>query len=259
MNKTTYVTNTSRKEDLAIMQAKQEHLRHVKDVAITLLHFPVRICTDDDGMKEIQHPIFPYHGIIHAPEDREQSIYSIMDNDAAIPKTIRMYKDSIEKMKNIGSVVRSVNKPCRLQFLYLIQNELSPDEMGKLLSETWTRISTPYNRGVPLPAIVKWFKKASRQSLMVENELAYYDSLPDEFTVYRGIGPESNKNGLSYTLSLDEAERFANPYQNNRDNGYVLTGTAKKKDVLACLYGLTGPEILIEPKNIADLHKMQVK
>lgn len=88
---------------------------------------------------------------------------------------------------------------------------------------------------------------------MDAEELAYYNSLPDEFTVYRGIGSKTNKKGISYTLSLEKAEWFANRFQ---QDGYVLTGTAKKKDVLAYLNGREEQTILIEPKNIADLHKM---
>lgn len=168
-------------------------------------------------------------------------------------KAIQRYKGFIEEAENIDAIFLLINRPYRLQFLELIQRGLSPDEMGELLAYLWVDSENPNNSAVSLPTLIKWFKKASKQSLMDAEELAYYNSLPDEFTVYRGIGSKTNKKGISYTLSLEKAEWFANRFQ---QDGYVLTGTAKKKDVLAYLNGREEQTILIEPKNIASLHKM---
>lgn len=160
----------------------------------------------------------------------------------------------IEESESIDAILWLIGKPYRLQFLKLIQKGLSPDEMGRLLADMWVISENPNSGAIPLSTLIKWFKKASKESLMDAEELAYYDSLSDEFTVYRGIASESNKKGISYTLSLEKAEWFAKRSQ--REKGYVLTGTAKKKDVLAYFNGREEQEVLIEPKNISGLHKM---
>lgn len=252
-----YIIKTNTTNEKGGINAMAENLRIVKNVAIVLLEVPVKVrklsLSNGKTAKLINHPILPDCGIINAPEDKEQPFYSIMSSDANMQKAIQRYKGFIEEAENIDAIFLLINRPYRLQFLELIQRGLSPDEMGELLAYLWVDSENPNNSAVSLPTLIKWFKKASKQSLMDAEELAYYNSLPDEFTVYRGIGSKTNKKGISYTLSLEKAEWFANRFQ---QDGYVLTGTAKKKDVLAYLNGREEQTILIEPKNIASLHKM---
>lgn len=254
---TNYIIKTNTTNKKGGINAMTENLRIVKDVAIVLLEVPVKVrklsLSDGKTVKLINHPILPDCGIINAPEDKEQPFYSIMSSDAAMQKAIQRYKGFIEEAENIDAVFLLINRPYRLQFLELIQGVLSPDEMGELLAYLWVDSENPNNSAVPLSTLIRWFKNASKQSLMDAEELAYYDSLPDEFTVYRGIGSKTNQKGISYTLNLEQAEWFANRFQ---QDGYVLTGTVKKKDVLAYLNGREEQTVLIEPKNIADLHKM---
>lgn len=252
-----HITKTNTTNKKGGTNAMTENLRIVKDVAIVLLEVPVKVrklsSSNGKTVKLINHPLLPDRGRINAPEDKEQPFYSIMSSDAAMQKAIQRYKGFIEEAENIDAIFLLINRPYRLQFLELIQKVLSPDEMGRLLAYLWEDSENPNNSAVPLSTLIRWFKNASKQSLMDTEELAYYDSLPDEFTVYRGIGSKTNQKGISYTLNLEQAEWFANRFQ---QDGYVLTGTAKKKDVLAYLNGREEQTVLIEPKNIADLHKM---
>lgn len=208
---------------------------------------------DNGGAIElVAHPFFSSR-FLWNPNDTEHPFLDILSSDDAMQEALQRYKGFIEKSESIDSIILLINGPYRLQFLKLIQNGLSTDELGRLLADIWVGSENPNDCEVPLPTLIKWFKKASRESLMDAEELAYYNSLPDEFTVYRGIASKSNKKGISYTLSLEKAEWFANRFQKN---GYVLTGTAKKKDVLAYFNGRKEQEVLIEPKNISGLHKI---
>ena len=231
-----------------------EILRKVKDIALVLLKKPIHIIDDEieSGLKLINHPFIPQNGFINGLEDKEQPSCKIISGDANMQKAIQFYKDAIEKAESINDILLLLQGPCHLTYLNLIQKGLSSDELGELLAYIWVNTESPNNGIIPLRTLIKWFKTASKQSLMDAAELAYYNSLPDEFTVYRGIGSKSNKNGISYTLSLEKAEWYAIRYNKK---GYVLSGTAKKKDVLAFFNGRKEQEILIQPKNIVHLHK----
>ncbi len=61
---------------------------------------------------------------------------------------------------------------------------------------------------------------------MTKEELKIFNSLPDEFTIYRGVG-HKRKKGLSWTLSKDTAEWFMNRYEGK--NNHVLTAKVKRK------------------------------
>lgn len=64
---------------------------------------------------------------------------------------------------------------------------------------------------------------------MTKEELKIFNSLPDEFTIYRGVGHKRKEKGLSWTLSKDTAEWFMNRYE-GKDN-HILTAKVKKKIV----------------------------
>lgn len=232
-----------------------EILRKVKDTALVLLKKPIRIIDDEigSGLKLINHPFIPQNGVINGLEDKEQPSCKIISDDANMQEAIQFYKDAIEKAESINDILLLLQGPCHLTYLNLIQKGLSSDELGELLAYIWVNTESPNNGIIPLHTLIKWFKTASKQSLMDAAELAYYNSLPDEFTVYRGIGSKSNKNGISYTLSLEKAEWYAIRFNKK---GYVLCGTAKKKDVLAFFNGRKEQEVLIQPKNIVHLHKI---
>lgn len=253
-----------------------ENLRKVKDAAIALLETPVKTTNMPLGngatMELVQHPFFtsrfacwnpdnagrPFLDIpgfaCWRPDDAGHPFLDILGSNDDMQEALRRYKGFIEKSESIDSILLLMAKSYRLPFFKHIQKILSPDEMGRMLADIWVGSENPNDSMVPLATLIKWFKKASRESLMDAGELAYYDSLPDEFTVYRGIGSKSNKKGISYTLSLEKAEWFAKRFQQKK--GYVLAGTAKKKDVLAYFNSRKEQEVLIEPKNISGLHKM---
>ncbi len=234
-----------------------ENLRKVKDAAIALLESPVKVTEKPLGngatTELVQHPFFTSR-FLWNPEDTEHPFLDILGSDDDMQEAVRRYKGFIEEEDSIDSILLLMAKSYRLPFLKHIQKTLSPDEMGRMLADIWVGSENPNNCEIPLSTLIKWFKKASRESLMDAEELAYYDSLPDEFMVYRGIGSKSNKKGISYSLSLEKAEWFAKRFQQKK--GYVLAGTAKKKDVLAYFNSRKEQEVLVEPKNISGLHKM---
>ena len=157
-----------------------ESFRKVKNLAINFLETPIEVrklpLNSGEAIDLVVHPFFS-NRLVYFAEDTEQPFHDILSNDASLQKAIRHYKGLIEKSESIDSIVLLLNGPYRLQFLNIIQQGLSPDEMGKLLANVWVDNERPNNDVIPLSTIIKWFKKASRQSLMDAEELAYYDSL----------------------------------------------------------------------------------
>ena len=130
---------------------------------------------------------------------------------------------------------------------------MSIDDFSLLLGRSWTKEENPngdVNVSVSLAA--KWFREANKKVLMDREEYAVYDTLPESFTVYRGVTRGRNPKGMSWTRDLKKAEWFSGRF----GDGYVLEGTAEKKDVLAFFGRRNEEEIVIEAKNIQNKQKI---
>ena len=88
---------------------------------------------------------------------------------------------------------------------------------------------------------------------MYDDEYEIYKNLPDTFTVYRGVTPEGNPDGMSWTREYDKAEWFSNLF----GKGYILEGTASKKDVLAFFSRRREEEVVIEAKKVKNKKELQ--
>ena len=82
---------------------------------------------------------------------------------------------------------------------------------------------------VPLKEMVKHFKYCDKSHLMTADELDVYNSMPDEFDVYRGVSIGRVKEGFSWTRDKEKALWFANRF----GKGYLLKAHVKKTDVFA--------------------------
>lgn len=78
---------------------------------------------------------------------------------------------------------------------------------------------------------------------MNARERRAFKRLPDEITVYRGVGDGNTINGMSWTLDRDKAIWFAT---SNTEPPVLLTGRAKKSDAHALLLGRKEKEIVLE-------------
>jgi hypothetical protein len=85
--------------------------------------------------------------------------------------------------------------------------------------------------------------KGPLREMMNEEELAAYDALPEEVTVYRGCGA-GNREGASWSLDRSVAEKF--PFLNRYRvwQPGLITGRVKKKNILACKLDRNEHEII---------------
>jgi hypothetical protein len=82
---------------------------------------------------------------------------------------------------------------------------------------------------------------------MRPEERKKFDALPDKFKIYRGF-QRGCRNGLSWTLSEDIAEKFSN-FNLKLPKGKVRKRTVYKSDVYAALDN-DEQEIIILPKDL---------
>ena len=140
-----------------------------------------------------------------------------------------------------------------LTFLKYIKKDLSLSDFSELLGECWTEEENPNgDTNVSTSMVARWFRQADKKVLMKNDEYKVYSELPETFTVYRGVTPGHNPDGMNWTREYDKAEWFSNRF----GEGYVLKGTAKKEDVLAFFSRRGEEEIVIEAKNVKNKEKM---
>ena len=101
-----------------------------------------------------------------------------------------------------------------------------------------------------------WFKSANKQKLMDEEEYEYWNTLPEQFEVYRGVAPGRTELGLSWTRNLETAEWFASRWNEFGDK-VILKATIQKQQALAYFNGRDEDEIVVDvfaiKKNIERL------
>ena len=90
-----------------------------------------------------------------------------------------------------------------------------------------------------------------RNTLMSKEEQRFLEALPDKITIYRGMTKKELREGdfgISWTLSKEIAEWFANTYGRNYDTNHLKKVVHKlvinKRDVVAFLNGRKEQEII---------------
>ena len=220
---------------------KETNLTEVKNILKDFLHMPVE--ETELSPIVVQHPIFET-----GFSSVNGKIVDIMTSDGLEEVVNKMEEkiNSIDKLIKCAYVVRN---PYYLTFLKFAKESLSLPDFSMLLGKFWTEEENPNGDvNVPVSLSAKWFKSADKQALMDEDEYEIYESLPETFTVYRGVTPGRNPDGMSWTREYDKAEWFSNRF----GEGYILEGTANKKDVLAFFSRRGEEEIVIEAGKVKN-------
>ena len=201
----------------------------------------------------IIHPIFE-STIAGVPDGDNCKIVDFYNNDDNLQLVRESFLKRIKSSTNINGLYCIVRKSYRLTFLKFAEPFLSRNDMSELLADAWTTSENPnQDVNVKLSTIVKWLKNANKKVLMSEEEYEVYQSLPDKFTVYRGVADGRNPNGLSWTKNKNKAEWFSHRFDKNDSIGYVQSAIADKKDVLAYFDSRNEDEIVIDPKTLDDI------
>lgn len=199
-------------------------LEKIKSITTSLLHLP---------MKQTQFEFIVDHPIFQSPYwiDKENNMVDMRESEEALNKAYEEYEKRIDRITNPLSCMYICRSAYFLTFLKFTRAYWSADDFAIALSEAWVEEENPNGDiNVPVSLSEKWFKKAPKELLMNLDEYETYISLPDSFTVYRGVGRGRNPEGMSWTDNLDSAKWFASRFG---DDGYVIRGIVNRSDVLA--------------------------
>lgn len=153
------------------------------------------------------------------------------------------------------------HRKCRLDVLLAFRalGKVTGVEFWKLLNEVWIDTETIF---LNFRTWYHLFTAATPQecsAFMTDEDKAEFAKLPDEFTIYRGYRPDlGNRDGLSWTLDRELAQRFGNrawtsltidkPLTDPRNPGRVAERRVKKREVFAFLTGREEAEVILLPR-----------
>jgi hypothetical protein len=146
------------------------------------------------------------------------------------------------KEKDWSRFVFLHERPYRLNALLEIQDQLKDTQYWSLLADTWIDTENAWQNRA------KWRKlfnsnRPYSNYLMSEEEDNAMRSLPQMVTIYRGTSFK-NEKGLSWTLSKEKAEFFAQRF--NASKGRVLEKQVDKDQILAVFLGRGESEVILK-------------
>lgn len=132
-----------------------------------------------------------------------------------------------------------------LNFLKFTARYMSNEDLGRVLGGFWNRIEQiSLDKSVTGRNIISWYKRADRKTLMDDEDRAFFNSLPDEVTVYRGVTSHNRRKTKAFSWSVDKqvAEWFAKRFATG--TGEVWTLTVPKERILSYIGG-TEKEVIV--------------
>ena len=225
---------------------KETDLTAIKNILKDFLHMPVE--ETEYSPIFVQHPIFE-SGISYV--NNKMTDIMTPEGFAAVAKRV---EEDIDKIDDVFGCVNILRQSYYLTFLKFAKESLSLTDFSMLLGRFWTEEENPNGDvNVPVSLSARWFKSTDKQALMYYDEYKTYKDLPETFTVYRGVTPGRNPDGMSWTRDLSKADWFSRRF----GDGYVLEGIANKKDVLAFFSRRGEEEVVIEAKKVKNKKELQ--
>ena len=161
-------------------------------------------------------------------------------NSQLIKKQERLME--FEKNKEFESYLFLIEKPFRVTFFsdLVKQNKIKrlSKKYWKILSSLWTGSENIFQNKELWDELLK--DKTNSHHFMSKKDLEFYNSLENEFIVYRGY--THWENGYSYTIDKDIAVWFAERFG---QNGIVKEILVKKEDVFAFTNSRKEKEIIL--------------
>ena len=230
---------------------KKSNLDEVKSIATLFLYQDIE--ETDFSPIVVIHPIFE-SGIISIMKDGKPEFINITESSNNLLLVQKEWENNIMKQDSVYDVYMIIRKSYRLTFLKFVKDYLSKKDMSELLAHAWVSSENPnQDTNVSLETAVQWFREADKKVLMTKEDYAYYQSLPQTITAYRGVAEGRNPKGLSWTCNRKTAEWFANRFSRGNKGGYVQTVTVDKSCVLAYFNTRNEDELVLDilSKNIS--------
>jgi len=240
------------------MWKQHTDLESVKKVCLTFLHMPLR--ETEFGKAIAVHPIFDSFYQMDESGDGEQRIFDMSEDHDACARLILRCEKKINSAKCCDDIINIIRPPYRLVALKYMKRYMSLGDFSKAFGDVWVESENPNGDiNVPPNESAKYFKQADKRKLMNDAEYEYYANLPERMTIYRGVSVGRVKNGLSWTADEKIAVWFANRFNNNGKRGYLLKADILKENVLAYFCRRGEEELVVYPKDIEQIERIELK
>lgn len=197
----------------------------------------------------VKHPLFfgPVSPTVHALYNRgyarKREKLARFEADGDFAMAVAMYE-----------------RPYRMRALLGYRDRLSGPKLWKLVAEVYADSENIREHREEWLAL---FIDAMphREDLMTAAERNHLAGLPDEITIYRGIRSAEHAKGalgFSWTLDADRGCWFAKRFPSSEREGYLLTATVARADVIAYWRGRGEDEVIVLPSSVRNLHARKV-
>jgi len=220
------------------------------------------------GMRFIKHPLV--NEIIigdldeKIPEDFKKAIlpkgYDAETFGEAYVVKINYKQELLNEainQENWDEVYMLLSKPYRLSWLEENYDLITDEkEYYEFLKDAYIDSEFPMSGFYEYEDLLKLFWHKNYPKLMMDkDELAFYNQLPNELTIWRGIRVEDELDeeniGFSFTLDKEKAEWFAKRFsQDGRGTPMLIEAKVKKDKILSVFLNRGEEEVLVSPDNI---------
>lgn len=230
----------------------ETQLDKIKDITKQYLHRPV----EPVGLLMVDHPVFASAFVgpkltLEQLQNRgslgDLDFYTVLNPDG-LKKATANYEEIIDKTDSASQLAILIQGRYRLQWLGDIRPYLSGCDFASILNVAWVS-------GVAkdIEEAFRWFESCKPDELMSESELAVFNNIPNEITLYRGVKKGLRDDGLSWTDDISIAEWFVTRHG---DHGHVLKMIAKKEEILAYFDSRQEREYIVYPHNYEVLKEL---
>lgn len=213
-------------------------LQSIKDKAIALLYI------EPEPIPELPifltHPYFESRAIVLPNSNK---FVDIIDDSEAL----QIVRDDLQaKINSVGSaekVFMFLRPQYRLTLFKYTNQYMSPEDFKEVLLFSWIMVEYPLSDvNVTKNEMLRWFGK-----------LNFVSDFSGVVTIYRGVGSEKYRDGISWTLAKSKAEWFATRFT---DNGIVYSAKVKSKDILYYISERGEEEIIVDPKKLMQIERI---
>lgn len=216
----------------------QTNLQAIKDKAIALLY------VEPEPVPELPifltHPYFESRATV-LPNSNE--LVDIIDDSEALQSVREEMKVRINNADNTERVFMFLRPQYRLTLFKYTNQYMSSKDFEEVLLFSWIMVEHPLKDiNVTKGEMLKWFSK-----------LGYVSDLSGVVTIYRGVGSEKYRDGISWTLDREKAEWFATRFT---EDGIVYSAKVKSNDILYYISDRGEKEVIVDPKKLIQIERI---
>jgi len=166
-------------------------------------------------------------------------------------------EETKQQLKDIEELMIHVDKPHRIEALHAIHKQVAPLNFWTVFHRWWNTIENPSDYIDHINDMFEYdewgynydmLQDQSRLHTLQEVDRDFFDSLPDEFAVFRGCHG-FNEQGCSWSTDRKVAEKFA--LRMAIDKQYILLqGMVRKTDIICAYNNRQEKEIVVLPKKV---------